>query len=198
MNVELTETELPVRLRFERPMSDDDLLRFCAVNDVLRVERDASGELILMSPSGLETSRINQRICRFLDEWAEADGRGIVTDSSGGYTLPDGSMRAPDAAWVTSASLNLLTPDERARFAPICPAFVIELRSPSDTLVELNAKMQGWIRNGAMLAWLIDPIERSVTIYRPGDQPERLLEPTSVQGTGIVAGFELLMHRVWG
>lgn len=198
MNFALAEIELPVRLIPSSPFSDDDLMRFCAANETLRVEREPNGEILIMTPSGHETSRINQRICRFLDECAEGDGRGIVTDSNGGYTLPDGSMRAPDAAWVATARLNRLTGEEKARFAPICPEFVIELRSPSDELADLKAKMQQWIANGAELAWLVDPIDRTITVYRPGAQPEHHSNPTSVPGTGPIAGFELVLARVWG
>jgi Uma2 family endonuclease len=197
MSFALSEIELPVRLSFEHPMTDDQLMRFCAVNEVLRVEREPNGEILVMTPAGFKTSTINIRISRLLDEWAEADGRGIATDSNGGYTLPDGSMRAPDVAWVRNERWRALSDQDQSRFAPICPDFVIELRSPSDKLPALQAKMKQWIANGAEVAWLIDPIEKAVTIYRPGDEPEHLTHPSSVQGTGPIAGFELVMARVW-
>jgi Uma2 family endonuclease len=197
MNFALNEIELPVRLRYERPMTDDELMRFCADNDVLRVEREPNGEILVMTPAGSGTGRINIRIGRFLDEWAESDGRGVAFDSSAGFTLPDGSMRNPDAAWMLSHRWNALSDKDQSRFAPICPDFVIELRSPSDKLPDLHAKLAQWIANGAEVAWLIDPIEKGVTIYRPGDEPEHLTHPTSVQGTGRIAGFELVMARIW-
>jgi Uma2 family endonuclease len=197
MNLALNEIELPVRLRTAAPMGDLELMRFCAANETLRVEREPNGEILVMTPAGLKTSKMNLRIGRLLDEWAEADGRGIATDSNGGYTLPDGSMRAPDAAWVSNERWEALSDEDQARFAPICPDFVIELRSPSDNLSDLYKKMEQWIVNGAEVAWLIDPIEKSITIYRPGDEPEHLALPTSVQGTGPIAGFELVMSRVW-
>jgi Uma2 family endonuclease len=106
-------------------------------------------------------------------------------------------MRAPDAAWISFERLKPLSDQERAGFAPVCPEFVIELRSPSDRLKVLQAKMEMWIANGAEVAWLIDPERRVVEIYRPGESPEVLHEPSSVQGTGPVAGFELVMARVW-
>jgi len=140
---------------------------------------------------------MNLRIGRLLDEWAEADGRGIATGPDGGYTLPDSSMRVPDAAWVSNQRWHALSDKDQGRFAPLCPNFVIELRSPSDKIADLRAKMAQWIANGAEVAWLIDPIEKAVTIYRPGDQPEHLAQPTSVQGTGPIAGFELVMARIW-
>jgi Uma2 family endonuclease len=151
-----------------------------------------------MTPSNFNTSRINQRIGRILDEWAEADGRGVATDSNGGYTLRDGSMRAPDAAWVANRRWQKLSEKDQNRFAPICPDFVIEIRSPSDGLPELRAKMNAWIANGAEVAWLIDPIDKAVTVYRPGAEPEEHVNPSSVQGTGPIAGFELVLARVWG
>ena len=197
MNLALSESELPVRLRFDRPMTDEELMRFCAVNDDLSVEREPNGEILVMTPANIKTSSMNSRINRLLDEWAEADGRGIVSGPDGGYTLPDGSMRAPDAAWVANRRWQALSKEDQGRFAPICPEFVIELRSPSDKLADLQAKMEMWIANGAEVAWLIDPLEKAVTIYRPGEQPEILTQPTSVQGTGPIAGFELVLARIW-
>jgi Uma2 family endonuclease len=197
MNLALTDAGLPVRLRFERPMTDEELMRFCAVNDDLRVEREPNGEILVMTPANIKTSSMNSRINRLLDEWAEADGRGIVSGPDGGYTLPDGSMRAPDAAWVANRRWQALSKEDQGRFAPICPDFVIELRSPSDNLPDLLSKMQQWIANGVEVGWLIDPKEKAVTIYRPGEQPEVLAQPTSVQGTGPIAGFELVLARIW-
>ena len=197
MNLALNEIDLPVRLRLERPMTDDELMRFCAANGVLRVEREPNGEILVMTPANSKTSKMNLRIGRLLDEWAEADGRGIATGPDGGYTLPDTSMRAPDAAWVSNQRWRALSDKDQGRFAPICPDFVIELRSPSDKLADLRAKMEQWTANGAQVAWLIDPIEKAVTIYRPGEQPEHLTHPTSIQGTGPIAGFELVMSRIW-
>ena len=197
MNLAFKETDLPVRLRFERPMTDAELLRFCEANEVLRVERDANGEILVMTPANSNTSKMNMRICRFLDEWTEADGRGVAFDSSGGFTLPDGSMRNPDAAWLLRGRWDALTSEEQSSFAPVCPDFVIEVRSPSDRLSDAEAKMEMWTANGAEVAWLIDPERKVVAIYRPGDSFEVLHEPSSVQGTGPLAGFELVMARVW-
>ncbi len=172
-------------------------MRFCAENDFLRVERDANGEILVMTPAGSKTSHINSRITRLLDEWAEEDGRGITFDSNGGFTLPDGSMRAADAAWVERKRWDSLSTKEQERFAPLCPDFVIELRSTNDRLPELKAKMKLWIANGAKLGWLIDPEEKTVYVFRPVDSPEVHHRPTSIQGSGIVAGFELVMARIW-
>ena len=197
MNFNLAEMPLPLRFRPETPMSDEELMRFCAANEAVRVERDANGEILVMTPAGSKTSQMNSRITRLLDEWAEEDGRGVAFDSNGGFTLPDGSMRAADAAWVDRKKWDALSARDQERFAPLCPDFVIELRSPNDSLTELKTKMEHWITNGARLGWLIDPENKAVSIYRPGEQPEVLTHPTSVQGNGVMAGFELVMARVW-
>jgi Uma2 family endonuclease len=197
MNFALAGMPLPLRFRPKTPMSDDELMRFCAANDALRVERDANGEILVMTPAGNRTGRKNTAIISALDKWAEQDGRGYAFDSNTGFTLPDGSMRSPDAAWITASRWDILSEDDKDRFSPICPDFIIELRSPSDNLAELEAKMAEWITNGAHMAWLIDPERQVVAIYRPGDQPEVLHHPTSVQGSGVVAGFELVMTRIW-
>ncbi len=197
MSYEIVEAQLPVRLKFERPMSDADLLRFCEANEDLRVERDANGEILVMSPASSNTSKMNMRISRYLDEWAEVDDHGIGFDSSGGFTLPDNSMRSPDAAWILRKRWDCLTKEQQSSFAPVCPNFVIELRSPSDKLPEVQSKMQQWISNGTELAWLIDPERRVVEIYRPGNSVEQLDDPSSVQGSSPVAGFELVMARIW-
>jgi Uma2 family endonuclease len=197
MNVELSIAALPARLRFERPMTDDELFEFCAKNEILRVERDSNGELILMSPSGLEGDDANVEIITELRIWARKDSRGKSFGDNAGFTLPDGSMRSPDGAWLSLERWNTLAPQERVRFGHVVPEFVIELRSESDRLAELQKKMSTWIANGVELAWLIDPKRKVVEIYRAGDAVEVHQNPTSVQGTGPVRGFELVMDRIW-
>jgi Uma2 family endonuclease len=197
MNFALAEMPLPLRFRTETPMSDEELMRFCAANDFLRVERDANGEILVMTPAGIKTSRMNSRITRLLDEWAEVDGRGIAVDSNGGFTLPDGSVRAADAAWVLKSRWDALSDADQARFSPLCPDFIIELRSPNERLSELKDKMEQWIANGVQVGWLIDPESKTASIYRSGEQPEILIHPSSVQGNGVIAGFELVMERIW-
>ena len=197
MAFSLAEIPLPVRLRPQVPMTDEELLRFCAANDGLRVERAANGELIVMTPAGSKTGKKNTDVIIDLGMWNRENDRGVVFESNTGFTLPDGSMLSPDAAWVERRRWEALSDRDQERFAPICPDFVIELRSPSDSLPELKVKMQQWIANGAQLAWLIDPIEQEVSIYRPGESPEVHHHPTSVQGSGVMAGFELVMARIW-
>jgi Uma2 family endonuclease len=198
MNVALPEIDQPVRLRFERPMTDEELMRFCAANEMVRVERDANGELILMSPSGSGTGQKNSELIYQLAAWARETNSGVTFDSNAGFTLPDGSMRSPDAAWIAWPRWNALSKEEQDGFAPICPEFVIELRSPSDSLSELQAKMQLWIANGAEVAWLVDPLRKTVEVYRVGREAELLEGGSVVEGDGPVEGFVLELGRVWG
>jgi Uma2 family endonuclease len=179
-------------------MSDQEFLRFCKENEPMRCERDANGEIILMSPTWSEASSKNSYLNYRLMKWAEETDSGITFDSSGGFTLPDGSVRSPDAAWVSWQRWNALSDEQRHGFARICPQFLIELRSESDRLPDAAEKVRIWMENGAEVACLIDPQEKTVTIYRAGQEPERLVDPTSVQGDGPTAGFELVMARIWG
>ena len=198
MNLELPEIDQPVRLRFDRPMTDDELMQFCANNDPLRIERDSNGELIVMTPSGSEGGGVDTDVTLELGIWARRDGRGKVFGASAGFTLPDGSVRAADSHWVSWGKWNALTPEDQKRFAPICPEFVIEVRSEKDRLKPLQEKMQMWLANGAELAWLVDPSRKAVEIYRPGREPEVLEGGSAVEGDGPVAGFVLELARIWG
>ena len=197
MNSALAGKRPPFRFRPETPMSDEDLIRFCAANDITRVEREVDGEILVMSPAGNRTGRRNAAIISALDTWAQRDGRGYVFDSSTGFTLPDGSLRSPDAAWVEASRWNALSREDQNRFSPICPDFLIELRSQSDELSALQAKMMRWIANGARLAWLVDPEREVISVYRPDYKPEIFQQPSLIQGSGVVEGFTLLLERVW-
>lgn len=198
MEMLVRELPTPFRLRLLQPMSDEELLRFCAANDELRIERDSNGELIVMSPTGSGTGSTNSELNLQLALWARETNSGAVFDSSAGFTLPDGSMRSPDSAWISWPRWNALTENERQSFAPICPEFVIELRSRTDSLPELQAKMQMWIANGAELAWLIDPSRKTVEIYRRGRPAEEQEGHSAVYGEGPVGGFVLELGRIWG
>jgi Uma2 family endonuclease len=197
MNLTLNQFELPIRISQDRPVTDDELMRLSAENELMRFERDANGEIIVMSPTGTGGGRVESRVYLELGIWARQDGRGEAAGSTTGFKLPDSSVRAADAAWMSLQKWNSLDAEELKRFARACPEFVIEVRSESDRLAPLQAKMEMWIDNGVEVAWLIDPIEKAVTIYRLGDPPEHLAHPTSVQGTGPIAGFELVMSRIW-
>lgn len=177
--------------------SDEGLLRFSQDNPELHVERTPEGEIIVMAPAGGESSRRNAELVADLVLWARLDGTGIVYDSSVGFVLPDGSLRSPDAAWVRRARLAELTPEQKERFLPLCPDFVVELRSPTDALVTLQAKMEEYRTNGARLGWLLDPTTRQAHLYRP-DQPAEILDdPTALSGEEILPGFTLDLTRFW-
>jgi Uma2 family endonuclease len=197
MAYSLAELPLPIRLRPQAPMSDEELLRFCAANDGLRVERDANGEIVVMTPAGGKTGKKNTDVIIDLGLWNRQTDRGVAFESNTGFTLPDGSMLSPDAAWIERRRWIALSEGDQERFVPLCPDFVIELRSSNDSPTNLRTKMQQWISNGAQLAWLIDPIEKNVWVYRPGQEPEVHHYPSSVQGDGIMARFELVMARIW-
>ena len=180
-------------------MDDEQFAKFCALNDDLRIERTAEGEIVLMPPAFTYTSKQNIKISSQLDNWAENDGTGIAYESSAGYKLPNGALRSPDASWVLISRLRELTSDEGSGFYSVCPDFVIELRSTSDSLSTLQAKMQEYMDNGARLGWLIDPISspKRVHIYRPQAEVVILEEPSEVSGEPELPGFTLDMSRVW-
>jgi Uma2 family endonuclease len=198
MEFALSKVELPVRLRLERPMTDEELMEFCAANEMVRVERDANGELILMSPSGSEGGGVETEVTVELAIWARKDGRGRVFGSNAGFRLPDGSVRAADSHWVSWGRWNALSQEEQKSFAPICPEFVIEVRSESDRLAPLQEKMQMWIANGVQVGWLVDPSRKVVEVYRVGREVEVVDGGSVVEGDGVVAGFVLELGRVWG
>jgi Uma2 family endonuclease len=169
-----------------------------AANSDLILERTATGELIVNPPTGGETGYRNSKIVYFLVKWIEEQGGfGIAFDSSTGFRLPNGANRSPDAAWVQPKRWQSLTPQQRKGFLPICPDFVIELRSQSDNLAQLRAKMQEYIENGAKLGWLIDPQNQRVEIYRPDEEIEILDNPISLSGETVLPGFVLNLTSIW-
>ncbi len=186
-----------VELGPKRGLRDEELFELCQNNPELRIERTAEGDVIVMTPAGGKTSHRNARIVRLLDTWAEQDGTGLVFDSSGGFLLGDGSMRSPDAAWVLRARLEELAPEVQESFLPLCPDFVIELRSPSDSLTELRTKMEEYRDHGARLGWLIDPETQRVYVYRP-DRPAEVMEgPDHLSAEPELPGFELNLPAIW-
>jgi Uma2 family endonuclease len=197
MSFAVAELELPVRIRPLKPMSEEELLRFCAANEGLRIEREPDGELVIMTPAGGESNRREVFIARELDFWAEESGNGVAYGSTAGFNLPDGSMLSPDAAWVSSERWLALTPEQRERLLPFCPDFVVEVLSRSDSPSALRAKMEQWMRNGAQLGWLFDPYAATLAIYRPGKQPEILHKPDSIEAEAPIAGFRLTLGRIW-
>ena len=177
-------------------LTDDQFSRLCSDNPELRIELTADRELIIMSPTGYETGWRNAKITQRLANWTEQDGTGICFDSSTLFTLPNGAKRSPDASWIQKVRCERLSSEERSTFAPICPDFVAELRSPSDTLAGLQEKMADHIRNGARLGWLLDPVEKRVHIYRPRQGPECLENPEYVTGEDVLSGFKFNFQEI--
>lgn len=190
-------TPLTVSFPAIAPMTRDEFYAFCQANRDLRIERTATGDVVIMPPAFSDTGNRNFNLAVQLGIWTEQDGTGLGFDSSAGFTLPNGATRSPDAAWIKAEKWDALTDEEKASFAPICPDFAIELRSASDTLSGLKAKMQEYIDNGVSLGWLIDRQNRTVYIYRPNREPEVLENPDRVSGEPELPGFSLPMAKIW-
>jgi len=187
---------LIVNLRSLR-VTHQQFFQLCKDNPELRLELTAQGELIAMSPTGSKTGLRNTVIIRQLAEWAKRDGNGVTFDSSAGFTLPNGAQRSPDASWLRKARWQALSPEEQESFAPLCPDFVVELRSPSDAVEVVQSKMSEYLDNGAELGWLFDPQTKRVYVYRPGTEVECLESPAKVEGDSPVEGFILDADEVW-
>ncbi len=172
-------------------ITPDQFLHLCSDNRDLRMELTAEGELIIMPPTWSMTGWRNSKLNQLLANWSDVEGSGLVFDSSSGFTLPNGAVRSPDAAWVPLTRWRALTDEDRIGFALICPNFVIELRSSSDRLSDLQAKMEEYLDNGARLGWLIDAQEQSVYVYRPGQEVKLLDTPESISGDSVLQGFVL-------
>jgi Uma2 family endonuclease len=181
----------------ELRLTDEELFELCARNSELRIERTAEGDLIVMTPAVPVSSRQSLLVVAALHSWAERDDTGVAFDSSAGFVLPNTAMRAPDACWITKQRIASVPAEERLRFWPVCPDFVVEVRSPSDRLKTQQAKMEEWRDNGARLGWLIDPEPRRVHVYRPGAAVEILDDATSISGDPELPGFVLDLTRVW-
>lgn len=179
-------------------MTDEQFFEFCQVNRDLRIERNQFGEISIMAPTGSETGNREGNIFGQLWVWSEQDSTGITFSSSTGFKLSTGAERSPDASWIKLARWNTLTPEQQTKFAPICPDFVIELRSASDNLKPLKEKMAEYMQEpGIQLGWLIDRQHRQVYIYRPGKPVECLENPDSVSGESVLPGFVLNMSKIW-
>lgn len=188
---------LRLRLAPSLRLDDDQLLALCEQNRQLHIERSSEGVLEMMSPAGGKTADRNAELGMQLRMWARRDGRGRAFDSSGGFVLPNGAMRSPDAAWVELSRLRRLSPEEQEKFLPLCPDFVVELRSPSDALGTLQSKMDEYMANGCGLGWLVDPTEGRVHVYRPGVPPEILDGPDAVSAAPELDGFRLELGEIW-
>ena len=179
-------------------MTDEQFFEFCQVNRDLRIERNKFGELLIMPPTGSETGNRQGNILGQLWVWSEQDDTGITFSSSTGFKLSTGANRSPDASWIQLERWNALSPEQQEKFAPICPDFVVKLKSPSDNLQTLKEKMEEYMNEpGIQLGWLIDRKQGKVYIYRPGLPEECLDNPASVSGESVLPGFILNMSKVW-
>ncbi|MFB8787716.1 MAG: Uma2 family endonuclease [Potamolinea sp.] len=178
-------------------VTHEQFQQIATVNRDLRLERTATGELIVMPPTGSETGNYNQDISGQLWLWNRQTKLGKVFDSSSGFHLPNGADRSPDASWVKLERWQALTPEEREGFAPLCPDFVVELRSKSDKLETLREKMREYMANGTALGWLINRKNRKVEIYRQGRNVEILDNPSTLSGEDVLPEFVLDLTEVW-
>lgn len=190
---------LPIVVHLEPvfDLTDEKFFEFCQVNRDLRIERNAQGDLLIMPPTGGESGDRNAELTMQLRQWAKRDGTGRTFDSSTGFQLSNGATRSPDGSWVKNSRLERLTPEEKKKFMRLCPDFVIELRSPTDSLKSLQEKMQEYIENGAQLGWLIDPEPKRVYVYRPDKPVEEFVEPSSLKGDPLLPGLVLDLNEIW-
>ncbi len=191
-----------VRLHFEfedekRKITSDEFWEFCSKNPKLNAELTKEGEIIIMPPTGWNTTKRNAKVIRILGNWAEIDGDGEFSESNGGFILPNGATRSPDAGWILKSRLAELPPDALEKFLPLCPDFVVEMTSPSDSLSETQNKMLEYIENGAQLGWLIHSKTKQVFIYRPNGKVEILENPAKISGEPLLKGFELDLNEIW-
>lgn len=190
-------TALIVSLRPTIDLTDEQFFQLCQNNPELRIERTATGELVIMPPTGSGTGKRNFNLNTQLGIWAEQDGSGVGFDSSTGFKLPNGANRSPDAAWILNDRWNALALEQQERFAPIAPDFVIELRSRTDSLETLEAKMQEYLENGVRLGWLLAPQTPQAKIYRQGQPVEISQAPIALSGEDVLPGFVLDWSRVF-
>ena len=186
-----------VRLRRATRLTDDQLFQFCQDNAELRVEQAANGDLIIMAPVGTEGGHRNFNLYIDFVLWHEKTKLGKFFDATTGFRLPNKAMRSPDVAWVRQERLDKLTQKEWETFAPVCPDFVVELRSRTDRLSVLQEKLVEYVANGAQLGWLIDPLEKQALVYRPGQPVEHLKNPARLSGEPVLPGFTLDLARIW-
>ncbi len=184
-------SQITLDLRPFFQLTEEQFFQLCRLHPDLRIERNKEGALIIMPPTGGWSGNRNSKLTTRLELWAEADGTGLTFDSSTEFRLPNGGDRSPDAAWIRLLLWNGLTTEEQEGFPPICPDFVVELRSKSDSLNQLQAKMQEYIDSGLRLGWLIDPQNQRVEIYRQGLQKVVLQSPSTLSGEDVLPGFVL-------
>ncbi len=195
---QLDDAHIPPDLIGLTQVTPEQFERLCQEYRDLRLELTSTGELIVLPPAGLETSRRNAHLTCLLVTWARTDGRGVCFGSSTGFALPNNAVRLPNASWANREKWDHLTKQQKEGFAPFCPDFVAELRSPTYSLMQLCDKMLEYLANGASLGWLIDLLERQVYVHRPDQEMVILENPEVVHGDPVLPGFKLKMDELWG
>jgi Uma2 family endonuclease len=189
---------IPVIIPKTLKVTQEQFVQLAAPNRDIRLERTATGELIIMPPTGGITGKRNIDLEGQLWAWNRQAKLGVAFDSSTAFQLPNGADRSPNAAWVSQERWDALTPEQQETFPPLCPDFVIELRSKSDTMESLRKKMREYLENGLRLGWLIDAKNKRVEIYRPNQDVEVLESPVSLSGEEVLPGFVLDLQVVFG
>jgi len=188
---------LVVHTRPAIDMDDEQFFQFCQINRDLQIERTAEGDIVIRAPEAGSSGLGSSELTISLGVWARLDGTGRVFGPSTGFKLPNGATRSPDVAWVRIERLEALTEEQWHKFLPLCPDFVLELRSPSDALRPLQKKMAEYRENGTQLGWLLDSASKRVHVYRPGIAVEVLDQPSSVSGEPLLRGFVLDVPQIW-
>lgn len=190
--------DAPVEICFpsETPLTDDLLLQFGLLNDHLRLKRSVEGALVITLPPGTESAYAENQISRQLGNWGETRG-GMAFGPSGTYVSPDGTARPPDASWITQAQWDALSPGERRVFMRTVPFFVVEVRSPGQTVASQRGRMERWIEWGAQLGWLVDLRRSRLWVYRPGREPEEHVRPDTISGDPEMPGLVVDLRKVW-
>ncbi|AFZ03063.1 Uma2 family endonuclease [Calothrix sp. PCC 6303] len=191
-------TALTLNINSIIKLTKEQFYQLCEENPDLKLERNTQGELIIMPPTGGETGRSNVNLILQVASWNEQNQLGEVFDSSTGFTLPSGADRSPDVSWVEKSRWDALTKEQKERFIPLCPDFVIEILSPNDSLKKTQQKIQEYIENGCSLGWLLNRKKQEVEIYRPGKDVEVLNSPQSLSGEDILPGLIVNLQKIWG
>jgi Uma2 family endonuclease len=193
----LLEQPVVVHTRPAIDMDDEQFFQFCRVNRDLQIERTAEGDILIMAPEAGSSGHASAKLVAVFQQWAEREATGRVFGPSTGFNLPNGGTRSPDIAWVSESRLKALTDEQWQKFLPLCPEFVLELRSPSDGLHRLKQKMEEYRENGAQLGWLLDPVGKQVFVYKAGGTVEVLEKPSTLSGEPVLRGFVLELPPVW-
>jgi Uma2 family endonuclease len=191
-------TTFTLNLNAVGQLNEERFFQLCQDNPEIKFERNIDGELLIMAPTGGETGHRNIEIAADFVIWNRRAGLGVCFDSSTGFKLPNGADRSPDVAWIRKERWQALTPQQREKFPPIAPDFVLELMSPTDELSIVREKMLEYRDNGVRLGWLIDPKKRRVEVYRPGREVDVLDAPALLSGEEVLPGFNLALEGIWG